>query len=331
MNRRDLMKLGLGGVVGAVATQDITAQVKSTRIVTPEVTTQHDFMLRPGVTSRFRRETNQILSTTTWAVLPQFEQNVPALLSTASPSIEELEVWARKSGGGGAVRTSPKSEGLETFDALMNTPFSGAADMVDIAGSLAVAVTERQKLNVALNFLHPDAYEYSPEFDVYSSSGLPTIQGTGESQLQLERGTKSTSGEIPLAAAAPPSIQLQGWKLQFRAPHSHSLGSCVRQSVNHFHVELFRARGGGRYDYVSNFHLGTYRSGSQRCFVLWNNYYPSVCWKTCSPTRNDLVKMFKWMLAAAAIVAGVVIAAWVIAVIAEAAAAALFIPLLLLA
>jgi hypothetical protein len=109
------------------------------------------------------------------------------------------------------------------------------------------------------------------------------------------------------------------------------LGRCVSAPVTHFNVDIFQAMGGGRYQYAANFHLGTYRSGGSRCFVLYNNIRPVVCWKTCGPTMGDLAGMFRWMLTAAAAVLVVAIAAWIVASIAEAAAALAFAPLLLLA
>lgn len=337
MDRRDLIKLGIGGLAGAVATQELFASQGTSQNATGETarttpgeqTAQFDFQIRPGVTSRINAGTNQVLSSSTWAVPSQFEGYVPALLSTAAPTLAELESWPDSAGAGRVKKGARPSEGLRNFDSLMKTSLSGGIDMSDVAGEAALAVVERRRLNLALTFSHPGPYEYSPEYNVYSSSGLPVIEEAG-GPLSLRIG-KTSPGDVALAASAPPSIDLLGWKFQFRPPHVHSLGSCVSQPVNHFHLEVFRARGGGRYDYVIELHLGTYRSGSQRCFVLWNNTTPKICWKTCNPTRNDLVQMFKWVLTAAAGVAGVAIASWIVAAIAEAAGAAVFIPLLLLA
>lgn len=79
-----------------------------------------------------------------------------------------------------------------------------------------------------------------------------------------------------------------------------------------------------------NFHIGAYRDAWRRCFVLWNNYRPVVCWKTCLPTRDELERMLRWAIAVAALLAGVMLAAWIIAIIANVAATALLVPLLLL-
>jgi hypothetical protein len=166
MNRRDLMRLGLGGVVGAVATQDILAQRKSpiitkqddqdlivnTKPSAKEAIEEFDFLLKPGVTSRISKETNNVISTSTWAVPSQFESYVPALLSTAAPSLSELEVWAKNLEGRQISQVKHQSVGMEAFEALIKTSLSGDIDVTDIAGAAAVAITERRKLDLALNF-----------------------------------------------------------------------------------------------------------------------------------------------------------------------------------
>ena len=141
----------------------------------------------------------------------------------------------------------------------------------------------------------------------------------------LVTGTNLLSGVSP-----PPSVTMFGWKLQFRGPETHPLGSCVSSNVTHFHVEVFRQNSRGRWDYILNVHLGAYRSSGRRCFVLYNNTRPYVCWKVCSPTWNQLKQMFVWILIAAAVIAGVVLAAWIISAIASAAATVAWPALLLL-
>lgn len=126
----------------------------------------------------------------------------------------------------------------------------------------------------------------------------------------LVTGTNLLAGVSP-----PPSVTMFGWKLQFRGPETHPLGSCVSSNVTHFHVEVFRQNSRGRWDYILNVHLGAYRSSGRRCFVLYNNTRPYVCWKVCSPTWNQLKQMFVWILIAAAVIAGVVLAAWIISAI----------------
>ena len=94
------------------------------------------------------------------------------------------------------------------------------------------------------------------------------------------------------ARMPPPRLIIQKWMVQIRRDVPHSFGSCVRQPVSHFHVELFEARGGGRYRYLSNFHIGTYHNG-RRCFVVWNNYRPPMCLKSCRGTQGGLTYLVR--------------------------------------
>ena len=92
------------------------------------------------------------------------------------------------------------------------------------------------------------------------------------------------------AAAGPVRVwTLSGYRVQIRTDHPHCFGACVRTPVKHFHVEVFKRISGGRYEYVSNFHVGIYRSANGRkCYVVWNNHRPALCMKTCNMSQAQL-------------------------------------------
>jgi hypothetical protein len=130
---------------------------------------------------------------------------------------------------------------------------------------------------------------------------------------------------MPAQAALPPHVMIGKWRIQFRADRPHSLGGCVSQPVSHFHVELFQLIGSGRWKYLSNFHVGSYRS-TGRCFVIWNNYRPALCLRSCGG-RGGLERILKSALILAAAAAGVTLAAGLAAVLARSAAGSLYLAL----
>jgi len=126
------------------------------------------------------------------------------------------------------------------------------------------------------------------------------------------------------ARIPPPRVAIRNWLVQIRKDVPHRFGTCVRQPVNHFHVEVFRHVGGGRYQYLSNFHVGSYRSAGRHCFVVWNNYRPSICAKTCQPGQGGLVYLVRTALFTIAVFFGIAIPAVVLTMLARAIAAPLY-------
>lgn len=122
------------------------------------------------------------------------------------------------------------------------------------------------------------------------------------------------------AAAPPPNIYVKGFRFQVRKDVPHSFGSCVARPVNHFHVEVFQETGvnTGRFKYLTNLHIGTYRQ-ARRCYVVWNNYSPRVCADTCNggSKGKGLTSIIYAALVAVVTVIGVTVAVgliWIAAV-----------------
>jgi hypothetical protein len=79
-------------------------------------------------------------------------------------------------------------------------------------------------------------------------------------------------------AVVPPHVMVGSVRVQVRMDHPHSLGACWPTPIKHFHLEVFRVLSTGRSEYMSNFHVG--KSGA--CYVVFNNYKPAMCYKTCT-------------------------------------------------
>jgi len=325
IDRRSFLVMSAGGLTSQAA----LAQTSTGRTYQPAVPSTNEFLVNPGFTARYDSAAQQMSQAVPWAFFPASEAGSADLLSPQSFSIDQLEAWAAQQAAncctpGANVTTS----GTDPFDVFMKLPLTGTPAVSDIQRTALGSIADGVALDLTLDFFSPAAGNASLSQPSFSSvGGLPMVDLPDSSALLTQPGTVAQ----PSANPAPPHIELFGWRLQFRGPETHPLGSCVSAPVTHFNVEIFQAIGGGRYKYAANFHLGTYRDAGRRCFVLYNNVRPVVCWKTCSPSINDLAGMFRWMLAAAAAVLLVAIAAWIIAAIAEAAAALIFAPLLLLA
>jgi hypothetical protein len=111
-------------------------------------------------------------------------------------------------------------------------------------------------------------------------------------------------------AVTPPHMVVGKVRVQVRVDRPHSLGICWPSPIKHLHVEIFQIMTGGRAKYLSNFHVG--KSGS--CYVVFNNYRPAMCYKTCngsSGLRSSLVRAAKTV----AVAFGITFTATVIAII----------------
>ena len=79
-----------------------------------------------------------------------------------------------------------------------------------------------------------------------------------------------------------------GYKLQFRGPDVGGLSGCAPEAPRHYSLELFKSAGNGRYNYIANYHIAIWRANGRICFALANNYGRPRCFKTCTPSYNDI-------------------------------------------
>lgn len=221
-----------------------------------------------------------------------------------------------------------------------------------VIGSLGAMSVEEQLRTVMATSLDPglslDTMEQ--QFLAASISNQPTI-ARAEAYYEMPSATNDehqlflpyvgTAGKAPhsfdgVSAQAIGVTQnryrreLGGWAIQVRGPESHTLGTCVRSRVRHYNFEVFRRNHSGRWDYVVNMHIGTYWSWGRKCFVMWDNWHPWVCWKVCGPSRGNLEEMLRWMLYLAAAIIAVAIAWWVVSWLAASVGGAMFFPMLAL-
>jgi len=135
-----------------------------------------------------------------------------------------------------------------------------------------------------------------------------------------------TAMALPEAAEArlpPPNINLFGFKVQFRWGDYHPLGTCVRQPVSHFHVELFQTTGGGRFKYLANLHVGSYRQSGSRCLVVYNADQPPLCLRSCNG-RGGLTSSLYTAFWVILVGLGIVVSAAVVWALAAATSGALY-------
>jgi hypothetical protein len=323
IDRRNFLVTGAGALSAAGA----LAQSSSSHIYRPAVPSAYEFLVMPGMTARYNSATQQTSQVVPWALLTNSDADLANFSQPQSHTVDELEAWVSQRSDSCCTQNSNIiATSAGPIDTLVTTPVIGTPATSDIQSAIVGNLADGNAVDLTMDFLTYAGDGSAPQFSFNYIGGIPLLEGADSAaRLQIPKSLPQP------ATSAPPSVELFGWRLQFRGPETHPLGSCVSAAVNHFHVELFQAIGNGRYNYAANFHLGTYRSGSQRCFVLYNNIRPVVCWKTCGPTIGDLVSMFRWMLTAAAAVLAVAIAAWIVISIAEAAASVAFVPLLLLA
>lgn len=110
----------------------------------------------------------------------------------------------------------------------------------------------------------------------------------------------------------------------------HELRPCVYQSVKHIHVTIMPYKGAPKNEWLSHFHVGTYRQGNSRCFVIFDNYNFNTCYRTCLPTRDQLQQIFQSALAASLASRNIHLKAWAIAGMASVLSYSLFATLLAL-
>jgi len=337
LNRRNFMKIGVGSLAGLAAGQ----LLPSTSQMQPEIVRASSgavevvngtFVFDQRVISQVDAQTSRVLQSALWGVPSEYEALLSKLTSPMFVSLSELEEWAiTRCDETCSIPENSASPNPDwgIFETVMNVPIVGLPNISDLTGKTITTIADGMQLDLSLDFLYDSRLEQA--YKVY----LPLVQSgvfqQGVTITTIEPPMPLTGANLIAAVPPPPNVTMFGWKLQFRGPDTHPLGSCVSQNVTHFNVEVFRQNPRGRWDYVLNVHLGAYRSGGRRCFVLYNNTRPYICWRVCSPTWNDLKQMFVWILIAAAAIAGVVLAAWIISAIAGAAAIVAWPALLLLA
>jgi hypothetical protein len=263
------------------------------------------FYIQPGLIARVDTEKKELFNYNLWTVDSAHQDLIEGLMAPVELKLKTLEAWGRD------------GDGLERFvnDAPFMSDllrFAPGADVTEIAGGAALALQEKRPALITLDFLYP---QRSPTFgyDVSSETGFPVVDRVGG----LDKGVRWMG-------------DLFGLRFIFRGPESHSLGSCVSTPVWHYNLEIHKSLGGGRFQPISNFHLGTYRNGSSKCLVLWNNLTPSVCWKICTINLSNLKAMLAWAVAASAAYAGIYLAGWMVTSIASTLAAAIYASLILL-
>lgn len=190
-----------------------------------------------------------------------------------------------------------------------------------------------------------------PNFLDFLGAAVPYIQNGGQIELGLNYGIKESLlgfeqppeallrlAEQVRASQLPgdlnPQLQIVtpsvfGWRFIFRGPETGRFGWCDNRDIRHFNAELHYQTGNNPTNKVVNFHLGSYRQGSQLCFALWENKRFFWCWKSCTPTYSQIKSWMKAVITAAAAAVGIALAAWAVEVIATAAAGAIFALLLI--
>jgi hypothetical protein len=247
-----------------------------------------------------------------WAFPSEAESLFSMLIEPFTPDFADAETWANINGEG-LRQVGPGLTGA-MLDAIAMYPPLGASVSPEVVLRSSEVLTSVDPSVFTLDFL-PQLDDANPS-RVIETQGLPLLGASA---------SRGISGDVYTIA------QMFGWRLQYRPPHVHSLGSCERSQVNHIHLEIMRQDPNSpkRWPQVMTLHLGVYRSSGRKCLVLYNSPKPNVCWKVCQPTWNDLQRMLAWALVAAAAIAGVVLAGWAIAAISGAAASALYVPVLI--
>jgi hypothetical protein len=273
------------------------------------------FFLEPGIVNRLAL-TAERLGVAESAVVA-FTPDDAALIEHASPTPEELRLWVA------ALETGAGGRG--SLDDLLRVRPGGGVDVGDLVSTAAFALAQGRGTDATLNFFHGKAEE----------SHRREISMRGDiAVLPPFSGLPALAPVVPHEGDSPnfnQAIFAFGWQIRLHGPEpADSLGKCVRQPVTHFNLVISRQNARGGYTDLLNFHIGIYKRGRQRCFVIWQNKQPYVfCLDTCNWTRGDFQNLLTWGMLVAAALAGVTLAYWIASTVA-AVAATVFWPLLLL-
>ncbi len=338
-DRRSFLKAGAGASVASLVGANILqvgfphpvlANSDEAQLLT------NTFVVDANVFAQIDQTNDDILNIAPWGLPPEFDFARSTMPESILPTEAMLNHWVTQNYPDCETNTcaaTSRPTDLSLLNKVMHINTTHIPDIANVAGYMSRAILESNPLDVDLEFLYSPNYEDALPYKIF----LPAIDSTGMPENLGQTMVPSVTS-LPedltsyQARYGRWSVDLYGWKFQFRGPEYHPLGKCVKQDVTHYNLEIFKHRGGGRYDYIVNFHIGAYRSGGRLCFVLWNNKGSfQICWKICSPTYNQLIEIFKWVVLAAAAIAAVALAWWLVGVIAGSLAGAAWVPLLALA
>ncbi|MEI7890870.1 MAG: hypothetical protein WCI36_02780 [bacterium] len=183
-----------------------------------------------------------------------------------------------------------------TLSLALGVQANGFSEMIDVAADSISSILQYGKLDLGMDFFHQDLFLGK----ALAKQGFNTLE-------KVEYHT-----------------DLFGWFFQVRGPDFDPLGSCDRRKISHVHLEIGKKDYRGKVNKIANFHLGAYKDGKKRCFVLWNNIRPhNICWKSCNANKKTLTEMMKWVIISVAAALGIYLSAFIIAAIAEALGVAL--------
>lgn len=321
IDRRQLLLSGAAGLAGlSIPGLRASAQEPNEGVGTPSddvVGLQANYIIQPGLISRVESG-DRITLSAPWAIPESYSDSISVLQKPVIPKMAALSNWANG--------TENERGGISFGEALLlddaiKLPILGGLPMTNLLGDALGAISDGKSISLSLSFESPGRL---PSRSLKMISGLPTVvtkpAPTSDPDVDGTLGEKKT---FP--------VPFTKWQFTIKGPHEASMGQCVKEKVPHYNLYIQRAipNRPGRYENVKNFHLGTYRSGGKRCFVLWNNIKPEIiCWKKCSPKSSDLKEMLVWALLVAAAIVGVSVSAATAGTMA-ATAAAVFFPILI--
>lgn len=318
IDRRNLLKLGLAGAAGlTVPAGNLLGQEEAEPPSgggERELQRLHaSYLIQPGIISRVEGESS-ITTSAPWALPSALAGLSGDLEKPVVPNLEALTRWA----SGGNIEEVRFSGDLGLAQAIQ-APVLGGLPMTNLIGDALGALLDGKDLDLSLAFSEEVDESTGRRIDL--SNGLPFVINDMHPNRTSVSATENRTFKVPFTK----------WRLTMTGPEEREFGKCVREKVIHFnlHIQYQRPNRPGRYQDVKNFHLGTYRSGSQRCFALYNSVKPGViCWKKCSPKSSDLKSILTWTLLLAATIVGVALSASAASAMA-ATAAAVFFPILI--
>lgn len=320
-NRRSFFRLGAGGAAALALGKSASGTVRALMPPTDSVTGA--FFLEPSIVNRLAI-TGDRLGVAESAIVA-FAPDDAALVEHASPTPEELRTWAAAALNGTGVGARG------SLDDILRVRPSGGVDVGDLISNAAFALAQGRGTDAILNFFHGKEQDslrreisMRGDFAVLPPFlGLPALAPGAP----LDRESPNLVEKFSINQA----IFAFGWQIRLHGPESADyLGKCVKQPVTHFNLVISRQNSRGGWTELLNFHIGIYKRGRQRCFVIWQNKQPYVyCLDTCNWTRGDFQNLLTWGILAAAALAGVAVAYWLASTVAAVAATVLW-PLLLL-
>ncbi len=132
-------------------------------------------------------------------------------------------------------------------------------------------------------------------------------------------------GQVP-GRAEPYKRKFPGFYVFAGRIDSHYLSPCVEQDVLHTHVTIKRYENTPDSEAWFHFHVGLYRDGANRCYVLYDSKHKWICLKVCISDQSPLeavqeimsqalsqgfeaegIQARPWVIAAAALILAVVL------------------------